>query len=89
MNVRQHAVLARALQDANGGVDHCLNLLEDTPFKMGRTHMYDCRDHGTGRTMPIGAVIFLERTCGSRLYTSVICAEAPEPTEAECAVSEG
>lgn len=88
MNVRQHAFLARALQDANGGVDACLNLLEPTAFAMGRTHMYACRDPGSGRTMPIGAVVFLERACRARPYTAVICAEAPEPTDADCAVSE-
>lgn len=88
MKPRQHAYLARALQDACGGVDACLNILEASPYKMGRTHMYDCREPSTGRTMPIGAVQLLELVHGKRLYTAVICQTAAEPTDAECATSE-
>lgn len=88
MNPRQHAFLARALQDACGGVDACLNLLEETPYKMGRTHMYDCREPGSGRTMPIGAVLFLELAGRQQIYTPAICAAAPPPSDAECASSE-
>lgn len=88
MNERQHAYLARALQDACGGADTCLTILEASPFKMGRTHVYDTRDPSTGRTMPIGAVGLLEQVCGRRVYSEVLFAQAAEPTEAQCAVSE-
>ncbi|NBW06940.1 MAG: hypothetical protein EBR82_02815 [Caulobacteraceae bacterium] len=88
MNPRQHAFCARALQDACGGADACLNVLDDTPFKMGRTHLYDTRDPSTGRTMPIGAVAFLEKVCRRKIYTEVISAQVDGPTDAECAVSE-
>lgn len=88
MNARQHAYLACALQDACGGVDACLDLLEDTPFKMGRTHIYDCRDAGNGRTMPIGAIVLLEEKAGQRIYTSAAALAAPAPSDAACALNE-
>lgn len=88
MNPRQHAFLARALQDACGGPDRCLNVLEVSPYKMGRTHLYDTRDPSTGRTMPIGAVQLLEAVCNKSLYTAVLCTKTAGPTDAECAVSE-
>ena len=88
MNTRQHAYLARALQDACGGVDACLNLLEHTPWKMGRSHLYDCRDPSSGRTMPVGAILFLEEKAGRSVYTPAICRDAPPPTDVQCADSE-
>ena len=88
MNTRQHAALARALVSARGGTDAVLNLLEDTPFKIGRTHLYDCMDAGSGKTLPAGVIAFLELEGGHRAYSAALAgAEAP-PTEAECAVSE-
>lgn len=88
MNPRQHAFHARALQDAVGGPDKCLELLEATPFKMGRTRMYEARDPDAGVTMPIGAVEFLEARQNWRLYSLTLCRQHPEPTEAQCAMSE-
>lgn len=88
MKPRKHAYLARALQDACGGPDACLNILEVSPFPIGRTHLYDTRDPSTPRTMPIGSVDVLEGICGEKIYTSVICASSPEPSDVECAVSE-
>lgn len=92
MNTRQHAHLARAQQDACGGVDACLNILEVTPYKMGRTHMYECREQGSGKTMPIGAIVFLDRhliVAGKApVYTPALQSTDFEPTEAQCATSE-
>lgn len=93
MNPRQHAYLARTLQDDCGGVDACLNILEVTPYKMGRTHMYDCREPGSGRTMPIGAVLFLEQhlqraTGKAPVYLPALSSAEAGPTEAQCATSE-
>jgi hypothetical protein len=92
LNTRQHAHLARALQDACGGVDACLNILEVTPYKMGRTHMYDCREQGSGKTMPIGAIVFLDRHLAGAgkapLYTPALQSTDLEPTDAQCATSE-
>lgn len=88
MNVRQHAFLARALQDACGGPETCLELLEATPFKMGRTHLYACRDAGSGKTMPIGAIAWLEEHQNWRLYSLTLNRRAKPPTEAACAKSE-
>lgn len=88
MNVRQHAFLARALQDACGGPDACLELLEPTPFKMGRTHLYECRDASCGRTMPIGAIAFLEQHQSWRLYSMTLVRQVAPPTEDECAFNE-
>lgn len=88
MNVRQHAYLARALQDACGGPDACLEILEPTPFKMGRTHLYETRDPGSGRSMPIGAVVFLEQTQRWPFYSASIAQLRPLPTDDECALSE-
>lgn len=88
MNVRQHAFLVRALQDNCGGADNCVNLLENTPFAIGRTHMYRFRDPSSGFTMPIGAVVQLELCCGKPSYTKAICSAEPPPTSAECAESE-
>lgn len=88
MNPRQHAVLSRKLQDACGGADACVNLLENTPFKMGRTFVYDCRDASRERTMPIGAIAVLEAHCGRKIYSAVVATSVAPPTEAECALSE-
>lgn len=93
VNPRQHAFLARTLQDDCGGVDACLNILEVTPYKMGRTHMYDCREPGSGRTMPIGAVLFLEQhlqraTGKAPVYLIALASAEAGPTEAQCATSE-
>ena len=88
MNVRQHAFHARALQDACGGPDRCLELLEASPFKMGRTHLYDCRDPAKGRTMPIGAIAFLEAHQNWRLYSATLARQLAQPSDAACALSE-
>lgn len=88
MNVRQHAFLARALQDACGGPEACLDILEPTPFKMGRTHLYDCRDPGKGRTMPVGAIAALEEHQNWRLYSLTLARQARPPSDQACAASE-
>ena len=88
MKLRQHAYLARALQDACGGPDACLNILEASPFPIGRTHLYDTRDPSTPRTMPIGAIEVLETLCQEKIYTGVMCAWSAPPSDAECVVSE-
>lgn len=88
MQLRQHAYLARELQDACGGPDACLNILEASPFPIGRTHLYDTRDPSTPRTMPIGAVEVLEAVSQKKIYTGVLGARVAAPTDVECAVSE-
>lgn len=88
MQLRQHAYLARELQDACGGPDACLNILEVSPFPIGRTHLYDTRDPSTPRTMPIGSVEVLEGVCQRKIYTAVLCARQAAPSDAQCAVSE-
>jgi len=92
LNTRQHATLAREQQNACGGVDACLNILEVTPYKMGRTHMYECREQGSGKTMPVGALVFLDRhlvEAGKEaVYTPALFAADLAPTEAQCATSE-
>jgi hypothetical protein len=92
LNTRQHAHLAREQQDACGGVDTCLNILEVTPYKMGRTHMYECREQGSGKTMPIGAIVFLDRHLvgagQAPVYTPALQSPDLAPTEAQCATSE-
>lgn len=88
MNSRQHAFLARALQDACGGADHCVELLDKTAFAMGRTAMYDCRDPGKSKTMPAGAITHLELIAQKNIYTSAMLQARVAPTDAECAVSE-
>lgn len=69
MHVRTHAPLARALQDACGGPDACLALLEGTPFATSRTRLYATRDPGSGKTMTMGAVAHLEGLQNWRLYS--------------------
>lgn len=88
MNVRQHAFLARALQDACGGPDRCLELLEATPFKTSRTRLYETRDPGAGRTMTAGAIAFLEDLQGWRLYSATLARHKAPPSADECALSE-
>ena len=88
MNTRQHAYLARALQDACGGADRCVTLLESTPFAMGRTYMYGCRSSEDGKTMPIGALHLLELECGEPIYSQALANAGPAPSDAECAISE-
>ncbi len=88
MNVRQHAFLARALQDACGGPDRCLELLEPTPFRMSRTRLYATRDPGNRYTMPIGAIAFLEAHQNWRLYSLTLARQHPEPSDDLCALSE-
>lgn len=88
MHVRTHAPLARALQDACGGPDACLDLLAATPFKTSRSRLRATRDPGTGRTMSIGAVAFLEARQNWRLYSFNLARQGlPLPT-AVCASAE-
>lgn len=70
MHVRQHARLACALQDAVGGPDRALEILEPTASKMGRTHLYDCRNFNSGRTMPAGAIAVLEQHQRFPIYSA-------------------
>ncbi|MNH89728.1 hypothetical protein D3C73_422580 [compost metagenome] len=88
MNTRQHAHLARALQDANDGADACVNLLEETPHAVGRTVMYACRKRDGGKTLPVGAIFLLEQACGRKIYSQALMQAGLAPTEAECAISE-
>lgn len=76
MHVRSHAPLARALQDACGGPDACLALLQGTPFATSRTRLYATRDPGSGRTMSVGAVAHLEAQQNWRLYSFSIANQA-------------
>lgn len=88
MNNRQHAYLARALQDACGGADRCVTLLEATQSAMGRSSMYACRDPESGKTMPAGAIHQLELVCGRKIYSQALAEAVPLPSDAECAISE-
>ena len=88
LNIRQHAFLARALQDACKGADRCVTLLENTPYAMGRTALYACRDPETGKTIPSGALNQLEQVSGNNTYSRSLADAAPPPSESECAISE-
>lgn len=88
MNTRQHAHLARALQDACGGADKCVDILEETPHSVGRTVMYACRKRDGGKTMPVGAIFLLEQHCQKKIYSQALMQATLAPTEAECAISE-
>lgn len=88
MNSRQHAFLARALQDALGGTDKCVELLENTPFAISRTSLYECRDPGKGKTMPAGVITHLELIAQKSIYSTAMLQVRAAPSDAECAVSE-
>lgn len=88
MNTRQHAYLARALQDACGGTDRCVDILAPSPFSMGRTALYDCRNPASGKTMPAGAIVLLEQVAQKNLYTQAMSQGRSAPSDADCAVSE-
>lgn len=76
MHVREHAQLARALQDTCGGADACVELLKGTPFATSRSRLYATRDEDSGRTMSMGAVAFLERRKNWRLYSFKVAHQA-------------
>ena len=86
--MRQPAFLARALQDACGGPERCLELLEPTPFRTSRTRLYETRAPGSGLTMSAGAIAVLEDHQNWRLYSATLARRREPPSEQECALSE-
>lgn len=88
MNQRQHALLARALQDACGGPEKCLELLAGTPHRTKRSWLYKARDPNSHVTMTMGQVAVLEGHQNWRLYSLTLSRQRAAPTETLCALDE-
>jgi hypothetical protein len=68
MNAIQHALLARALIDANGGVDACCKPVT----RVERSQLYAYRDPNAGAFMPADIIDTLERRCGNPVYSAFL-----------------
>lgn len=68
MNAIQHALLARALIDANGGVDACCKPVT----RVERSQLYAYRDANAGAFMPADIIDVLERRCGNPVYSAFL-----------------
>lgn len=78
MHSDQHTLLARALIDANGGVDACCKPVT----RVERSQLYAYRAFGSGAFMPVDVIDALETRCKIPVYSSFlfhqIKAEAPQ-----------
>lgn len=88
MNARQHALIARALIDACGGVDEATNALEQLPSKRGRTQLYKYRDAGSGCFMPADVIADLEAYCGKPIYSQILFEARPTKPEVASLIEE-
>ena len=85
MNATQHTLLARALIDANGGVDACCKPVT----RVERSQLYAYRDFNSGAFMPADVIDALESRCGNPVYSSFLCSQIqPETPQAACVVDE-
>lgn len=88
MNARQHALIARALIDACGGVDEATSALERLPSKRGRTQLYKYRDAGSACFMPADVIADLEAYCGKPIYSQILFEARPSRPDASCLIKE-
>lgn len=84
MNATQHALLARALIDACGGVDACCK----PTTRIERSQMYAYRTIGSGAYMPADVIDALEKRCANPVYSSFIASQISVEPDTDCLVDE-
>lgn len=76
-------MLARALMDACGGVDECIDAC-----RAGRTQLYAYRDASSGRFMPADVMADLEAYCGQPIYSRALVEARPASATVDSVVEE-
>lgn len=84
MNATQHTLLARALIDANGGVDACCAPVT----RVERSQLYAYRQFDSGVFMPADVIDALESRCGNPVYSSFLFNQVEAKPETNCVVQE-
>ncbi|MGW8705437.1 hypothetical protein ACWGLL_06880 [Brevundimonas sp. NPDC055814] len=84
MNATQHTLLARALIDANGGVDACCSPVT----RVERSQLYAYRQFDSGVFMPADVIDALETRCGNPVYSSFLFSQVKAEPQTACLVQE-
>lgn len=84
MNANQHTLLARALIDANGGVDACCSPVT----RVERSQLYAYRQFDSGVFMPADVIDALETKCGNPVYSSFLFGQVEARPQSNCLVQE-
>lgn len=83
MNPRQHALLARHLLDACGGVDEAIDAC-----RVDRTALYNYRNPDSGHFMPADVMADLEAYSGRPIYSQAIRSLRPSAEDVASVVHE-
>lgn len=84
MNRIQHVLLARALIDANGGVDACCKPVT----RVERSQLYAYRDFNSGVYMPADVIDVLESRAKNPVYSQFLFSQMQAEPQTACVVQE-
>ncbi|WP_312687247.1 hypothetical protein [Brevundimonas nasdae] len=84
MNVKQHALVAKALIDANGGVDACCK----PTTRVERSALYAYQNEKSGLFMPADVIDALETRCKNPLYSMFLASQIEVTPDTNCVVQE-
>ncbi|MBD3832853.1 MAG: hypothetical protein IE910_05835 [Brevundimonas sp.] len=84
MNPTQHVLLARALIDANGGVDACCKPVT----RVERSQLYAYRDFNSGVFMPADVIDALESRSKNPVYSQFLFSQVQAEPQTACVVQE-
>lgn len=84
MNRTQHVLLARALIDANGGVDACCKPVT----RVDRSQLYAYRDYNSETYMPADVIDALESRAKNPVYSQFLFSQVPVEPQTACVVQE-
>ncbi|MBB4797566.1 hypothetical protein HNP32_001290 [Brevundimonas bullata] len=84
MNRTQHVLLARALIDANGGVDACCKPVT----RVERSQLYAYRDFNSGVYMPADVIDVLESRAKNPVYSQFLFSQMQAEPQTACVVQE-
>ena len=84
MNRTQHVLLARALIDANGGVDACCKPVT----RVERSQLYAYRDFNSGVYMPADVIDVLESRSKNPVYSQFLYSQVHAEPQTACVVQE-
>ena len=84
MNRTQHVLLARALIDANGGVDACCKPVT----RVERSQLYAYRDFNSGVYMPADVIDVLESRSKNPVYSQFLFSQVQAEPQTACVVQE-
>lgn len=84
MNRTQHVLLARALIDANGGVDACCKPVT----RVERSQLYAYRDFNSGVYMPADVIDVLESRAKNPVYSQFLFSQVQAEPQSACVVQE-